>query len=69
MTLTNDDLVAIGKVVDERLNKKLVKELTPIKKILNLVKKDLDFVIGRYDTRLNHLEKHTTHPPQTASYS
>ena len=41
----------------------LSKALAPLKRDIKSIKKDLNWVIGKYDTRLNHLEKHIIHPP------
>lgn len=67
MTLTQHDLNAIGNLIEtkleEKLEVKLEQKLKPIKKDLKAIRKDLNWVIGRYDKRLIHLEKHLTHPP------
>lgn len=42
------------------------KELKPIKRDLRAMRKDLNWVMGKYDTRLVHLEKHAVHPPGRA---
>jgi hypothetical protein len=44
----------------------LRKSLAPIKRDIKSMKKDLNWVMGRYDTRLVHLEKHALHPPGRA---
>jgi len=54
---TKDDLKSFATKDD------LKKSLAPIKRDIKSIKKDLNWVIGKYDTRLNHLEKHFVHPP------
>lgn len=54
---TKDDLKSFATKDD------LKKSLAPIKRDIKSIKKDLNWVIGKYDTRLNHLEKHYDHPP------
>ena len=41
----------------------LKKSLAPIKRKLNAIQKDLSWTMLKYDSRLNHLEKHFVHPP------
>lgn len=74
MTLTVQDLNAFGQIMDEKLdqkleqklNEKFKKELRPIKRDISSIKKTLNLVIGQFDQRLNHLEKHISHPPKRA---
>jgi hypothetical protein len=54
---TKDDLKSFA-TRDE-----IKKQLAPLKRDIKSIKKDLNWVIGKYDTRLNHLEKHIIHPP------
>lgn len=54
---TKDDLKSFATKDD------LKKSLAPIKRDIKSIKKDLNWAIGKYDTRLNHLEKHYDHPP------
>jgi hypothetical protein len=66
---TKDDLKSFATKDDlkEFATKNYIKKsLAPIKLDIKSMKKDLDFVIGRYDLRLNHLEKHSIHPPGRA---
>lgn len=49
--------------VKEDLKKEIKSSLTPLKRDIRSIKKDLNWVMGKYDTRLNHLEKHFDHPP------
>lgn len=63
MTLTHDDLTAIGQVIDEKLEP-VKKDIKVLKRDVKSIKKDLNWVIGKYDTRLVHLEHHTAHPPR-----
>lgn len=84
MTLTQQDLKAVNQVVSQVVSKvvnevvnevvskvvdqKLKKELRPIKKDIKEIKETQNLIIGQFDLRLNHLEKHTTHPPLHASF-
>lgn len=76
MTLTRQDLKAVNQIVSEVVNEvvskvvdqKLKKELRPIKKDIKEIKATQNLIIGQFDLRLNHLEKHTTHPPHHASF-
>ncbi len=67
MTLTTQDLKAIGEIVEANFKTQLTagftKHLKPIKRDIKAIRKDLYWVMGRYDTRLTHLEKHQIHPP------
>lgn len=47
----------------------LKKSLAPIKRDIKSIKKDLNWVIGKYDTRLMSLEQHTAHPPRQIDFS
>lgn len=82
MTLTPRDLQAIAQIVDQKLKNELgpikndildlkttlKKELKPIKKDIKHIKSTQDLIIGQFDQRLNHLEKHTTHPPKLTPF-
>lgn len=71
MTLTQQDLSSIGEIVEEKVKthvrEQIKLQLKPIKTQLNSIKKDLNWVIGRYDSRLVHLEGHAIHPPGRAA--
>lgn len=70
MKFSDDQIQQLTDVIDERfevkLKEHLKKELAPIQRTLRSMKKDLNYVIGKYDLRLNHLEKHAIHPPGRA---
>ena len=63
MTLTQNDLTSINDILTKELQKQLKKELRPIKKDIKDIKATQNLIIGQFDLRLNHLEKHTSHPP------
>jgi len=58
MSFTQSDIQILNEVFD--------KKLKPIKRSISTIRKDLNWVMGRYDTRLVHLEKHAVHPPGRA---
>lgn len=76
MTLTVQDLNAIGQLIDtkleqkleQKLNEKLKIALRPIKKDLKEIKATQNLIIGQFDQRINRLEKHTTHPPKVTTF-
>lgn len=55
--LTKQDLNAIGKLVDSKLEEKLEKKLKPIHKGINKVQATLDTAIDHFDVRSDELKK------------
>ena len=52
MSLTSQDLQAIGDLIEEKLDQKLTQKLEPIKKDLRKIKKTLDESISFFDHEL-----------------
>lgn len=59
MSFTQSDI----KILDEMFDKKL----KPIKRAITALRKDLNWTMLKYDTRLTHLESHIIHPPGRAA--
>lgn len=57
------------KTIRIEFDQKLKKQLKPIKKDLKDIKTTQNLIIGQFDRRLNHLEKHTTHPPHNVDFA
>ena len=64
MTLTNNDLQAIGSLIDEKLDQKLDQKLKPIEKRLGKIetevkkiKKDTTYIIDTLDKEIMHQAK------------
>ena len=64
MTLTHSDLNAIQELITQQFTK----HLKPIKKDIKDIKTTQSLIIGQFDQRINHLEKHTTHPPKVTTF-
>lgn len=58
MTLTQEDLQAIGLVVDERIEKKLTAKLKPIKKDIKTLINFFDHELLGHEKRISGIEKH-----------
>lgn len=65
MKFSDEQVTQLKQIIHDEVKS----ELKPIKRDMRAMRKDLNWVMGKYDTRFCSLELHTTHPLKSVDFS